>query len=716
MRLHARVTVLAVAATLAVVAVAGIALWQRNRQLTERSQQSLAQAQESGWNRLERASLAALRSGAQEQLAPQWWRDDWQSPARLALLATRLDRLAEAHPGWRIDVFDASRRRLYSSAIDLDPEPLLDGGWLARTLPGRAAATARGGLIQVNREHYYWVQAEPVGSGAAAGVLAVGVRVEQQLGELAELLGGQVYLVNLRGRVLAGTGKTEVFATTAVPAGNAVWTWKDVAGRAWLGIGQSLGGTDQRPVGSLVSVRDISAAAAADRQFLLGLGLLAGMVLCVVFVLLYGHLRAATEPLGLAVETLGGLARGDLEIGLDETDDQHDDEAGQIGRGVAALRRELLNLQMLRDERTRSRQQQERLIREQLRTLAESLEPASRSEILQALEGDATAGAEVPEGDPGDSAGVTGAAGAGGALGAGGTGGRRDHHLAELAGILSRLSGLITTQQARLLKLLDELRTALRDQALLVSLQQELDIARRMQLSILPRAAPPTRAARVVATMIPAREVGGDFYDYFMVGSDHLAVVVADVSGKGVPAAFFMAISRTLLKGSMQFIREPGAAIAQLNSQLCAENEQMMFVTMFFGLLDLRDGRLAYVNAGHNPPILLAGAEPARALAAARNMALAVVPDQPYREGELWLRPGDTLFLFTDGVTEAVDAREELFGEARLTAVLDAHRAAPARLPEVVIEAVRGFEAGCPQADDITCVVLNWHGAGGEAT
>lgn len=409
------------------------------------------------------------------------------------------------------------------------------------------------------------------------------------------------------------------------------------------------------------------------------------MLLALVFGLVYSYLRSVTEPLGRAVEHLDALARGDVDSGLDEADELESDEAGQISRGVSALRREMLNFQVLREERTRSRQQQERLIREQLRALAESLEPESREEIVRALEGDLSASGSA----------------------------RRDNHLAELAGILSRMSGLVTTQQARLLQLLDELRAAMASQALLVSLQQELEIARRMQLSILPRAAPSSERVAVAATMIPARDVGGDFYDYFPVGEHHFAIVVADVSGKGVPAAFFMAISRTLLKSSVLFLPKPAEVIAQLNNQLCAENEQTMFVTMFFGLLDLRDGTLTYVNAGHNPPVLLVAGQPAELVPTGRNVALAVAEGIAYQEGSLRMARGDALFLYTDGVTEATDPEGGLFGTDRLVRFLANTQVGPsvrAGLPERVVEAVRAFERGAAQADDITCVELVYVG------
>jgi phosphoserine phosphatase RsbU/P len=338
----------------------------------------------------------------------------------------------------------------------------------------------------------------------------------------------------------------------------------------------------------------------------------------------------------------------------------------------------MLNLQMLREERIRTRQQQERLIRRQLKLLAESLDESSRVEILKALE---------PEAEGRTSS---------------------DNDLAELARILGQMSGLVTTQQDRLVGLLKELRSAMEQQAILVTLQQELEIARSMQLSILPRQAPATDAVRVAALMIPAKEVGGDFYDYFLIDDDHLALVVADVSGKGIPAAFFMAISRTLLKSNALYVREPAQVVARLNDQLCAENEQMMFVTVFFGVLRLSTGEMSYVNAGHNPPLIGSRLRGVDMLPKGQNMALAVMDELSYITGQVTLAKGDTLLLYTDGVTEATNRAGELFGEARLVDIVGALHDAGDDLPQAVLRAVREFENGAAQADDITCVAVRY--------
>lgn len=407
----------------------------------------------------------------------------------------------------------------------------------------------------------------------------------------------------------------------------------------------------------------------------LALGLLVVMALVVA-----SRLRDALRPIDRTTQVLSAWTQGDLHPIPCARDLARADAAGQLARCVAALRIELLDLHVLREQRGQQRSAQAGLIRQQLRLLAASLGDDVRADILRALD---TASASH------------------------GAGSVADDSLAEITSILARMAGLVSTQQGRLVGLLRELHQAMSHQTVLAGLQQELEIARNMQLSILPRHPPPARDVEVAALMIPAREVGGDFYDYFMIDDDHLAFVVADVSGKGIPAAFFMAISRTLFKSNAMFLREPARVVARLNDQLCAENEQMMFVTAFFAVLDLRSGALDFVNAGHNPPVLRDCGAAVSLLPSNQNAALAVVTDVDFTPGRVQMRAGDTLLLYTDGITEAHDPGGRLFGEGRLLDTVMAH-GGPADLPSALLRQVRRFEGGIAQADDITCVAIRY--------
>ena len=205
--------------------------------------------------------------------------------------------------------------------------------------------------------------------------------------------------------------------------------------------------------------------------------------------------------------------------------------------------------------------------------------------------------------------------------------------------------------------------------------------------------------------------MGGDFYDFFMVDKDHLAAVVADVSGKGGPAALFMVIAKTLIKDHAQHGTSPDVVFTEVNRLLCETNDEGMFVTAWMGILELSTGHLAYVNAGHNPPLLRRADGKYDYLRTRSGLVLAGMEETRYRSCSLELSPGDALFIYTDGVTEATDASGQLYGEARLAAVLNANRdCAPEPLLSAVRADVEAFVGQAPQFDDITALSLCYYG------
>ena len=239
----------------------------------------------------------------------------------------------------------------------------------------------------------------------------------------------------------------------------------------------------------------------------------------------------------------------------------------------------------------------------------------------------------------------------------------------------------------------------------------ELHVATQIQADMLPRNFPafPQRGEfDIYATMTPAREVGGDFYDFFLIDPDHLAVVIADVSGKGVPAALFMVVAKTLIKNHAQAGLGPGRVFDLVNNQLCENNEAGMFVTAFLGILEISTGQFAYVSAGHNPPLVLRGGR-ADWLPGKRNFVLAGMEDIRYRQQQTVLEPGDRLFLYTDGVTEAQDPRGDFYTDARLQAFWTQNELALQPLPEQLQQLhsdIADFAGGAEQADDITMLLL----------
>ncbi len=707
MLLKTRIALLVAVATLALWTVSGVMLVQRDADLTQQLHTALLQTQQIAWKLQQEEANGQIEETITELLQSPLWRAAWRSQ-NMAEINEQLRQKLTGRAGWRADVYDAQQRLRLSTMAQLQLEPLMEGRWISQFLQARGQGVTSG-LSQISSERYYWVGARALEApvpekNGGVGVLAIGMELPLLLPALARSLGGEVFLLNVRGREIAGTepgllarqgwsvptrlGRVSDLESASASQGASANTATTAqSSRHSLAVVLPLAGPDGRKVGALLLVRDITRQRTAERQmtaFMLVLGVLFSAALGAG---LFVYLRRAFNPLERSVQVLNALSRGELNASLDEGDEALQDEAGQIARGVASLRLELLSLQMLRDERLRIRRQQERLIRTQLKLLADSLDDVSRLEILQALQTDGTQVVKPVDGP--------------------------DNTLADLAKILGRMSGLVTTQQGRLVALLKELRAAMEQQALLVSLQQELEIARSMQLSILPRQAPSTEVVEVDALMVPAKEVGGDFYDYFLVGDQHLALVVADVSGKGIPAAFFMAISRTLLKNNATLLAEPAHIMARLNDQLCSENEQMMFVTVFFGLLELATGKLDYVNAGHNPPVLRRADGTVSLLPSGQNTALAVIDGLDYVPGQLTLANGDLLLLYTDGVTEAANAQDQLFGETRMLDIVQAHQPgqpSQTSLTQAVLQQIRVFEAGAAQADDITCVSVLYKG------
>ncbi len=243
----------------------------------------------------------------------------------------------------------------------------------------------------------------------------------------------------------------------------------------------------------------------------------------------------------------------------------------------------------------------------------------------------------------------------------------------------------------------------------------ELDVAKNIQTSMLPNIFPPfpdKKEFNIFATMNAAKEVGGDFYDFYLLDENHLVVTIADVSGKGIPAALFMMISKTILKNFSMTMSNPNdfAAVMSLsNNQLCQNNDAMMFVTVFMGMLDIKTGEFTFVNGGHNPPLVYHKATDSyEYLKVAKNFVLGGMEDIDFKQQSIKLNKGDSIFLYTDGVTEALNPNDELYGEERLINCLNrSDKNLPIEeLLAFVRTDVNTHVDGAEQSDDITMLVL----------
>jgi sigma-B regulation protein RsbU (phosphoserine phosphatase) len=246
-------------------------------------------------------------------------------------------------------------------------------------------------------------------------------------------------------------------------------------------------------------------------------------------------------------------------------------------------------------------------------------------------------------------------------------------------------------------------------------IESELKIAHDIQMGILPKLFPPfpdRKELDIHATLVPAKEVGGDFYDFFFVDDDHLVIAIGDVSGKGVPASLLMAVTSTLIKAKSGKGIPPDRIMTGVNVDLCAESDSTMFVTCFLGILDLKTGDLAYSNGGHNVPYRFREDGSVLPFDNTTSMAMGVLKTFAYQTKSVRLSPGDGLVLYTDGVTEAMDPAWELYSEERFERFLGRISTLASKdMVEYTMAEVNRFSAGAPQSDDITLLVLRYLGS-----
>jgi sigma-B regulation protein RsbU (phosphoserine phosphatase) len=280
-------------------------------------------------------------------------------------------------------------------------------------------------------------------------------------------------------------------------------------------------------------------------------------------------------------------------------------------------------------------------------------------------------------------------------------------------GEIETLANSIEKMTADLITYIDNLTAVTAEKE---RISAELNVATQIQASMLPcifPAFPECTQFDIFACMQPAKEVGGDFYDFFLIDKNTLAVIIADVSGKGVPAALFMVIAKTLIKNNAQYGKSPQQVFETVNNMLCENNDTGMFVTAFMGYLQIDSGKFVFVNAGHNPPLIkkVEKGGDFELLKTPKCFVLAGMEDMPYKQSEIILSPNDELFLYTDGVTEADNHDKELFGEPRLLNIVNNMGSESLNeFTDKIKQKIDEFADGAEQADDITMLTLRYKG------
>lgn len=613
-----------------------------------------------------------------------------------------MDRVEALDLADRLEIYDPDGTPLYTSTAPLYPSAIVNADTLATVagtgdiLGGVGNEKAKSIAVTIT----FPIEASP--DGPLLGLASLARNITGPLSELSVAANAEVLIVNRRGRVLGGTGSDlwDRLEDTARLDRDNGFTYVSADGRSFLVSWFPLSAERGNLLARVVLVEDeTDRSVALERTSLRFLGFLAIVVLAggIIFSL---YLRSGFARLFGAVGVLQVLAQGDLSARVERPEHwagsrrRSDDEFSVMEEAVNRLRAELIAFARLRRSRIRLRLRQERLIRQKLVHLAETLEPEVRAEVLADLaEIEAASEADHQSADrmltKAKEDGVAGSEG-----------------LGLMALTFEKLATRVVDQQDRLSRLVEELREALRTKTAYLALQQELEIARRLQLAILPQAFSGHDAVALKGRMEPAKEVGGDFYDFFMLEGGRIGVVIADVSGKGIPAAFFMTISRTLMRAMTQRHVSPAACLAEVNDALVENNPEEFFVTVFYGVLDPAAGQFRYASAGHNPPVLLADGR-ASFLTISGNPPLGMLDGLVFREFEQHLAPGDGLVLYTDGVTEAFDADNTEYGDDRLLALLDGrHDRQPDDVLACVFADIEAFVQAAPQADDITCLSL----------
>jgi sigma-B regulation protein RsbU (phosphoserine phosphatase) len=507
---------------------------------------------------------------------------------------------------------------------------------------------------------------------AQGDLLSLGVPASEVLGQIARYLGADLVLRDLAGETLFASTSTLRDSASILRSGDTV----ELDDRLFRLEPTPTVNSAGALVGEILVLADATAEVKSRRLLLLVATALLVVAATVTCSALYGVIRDALDPLTDLARALQAVAGGDIFASA--AVGRRGDEVGAIGDALEALRSNTMALDRLQTGNRLAGLRERMLIAQEISRLTAVLEGPARQEILGLLEGEG----------------------------------------ATLGPAFARLSGHVVQQHRAMEELLAErtrdlalVRQALDERLQFNRMREELDVARRLQLSSLPTTYPERDCFRLHAAMVPAKEVGGDFCDLVMLDENRLLLMIGDASGKGVGAAIFIAMARSLLRAAMGRGATPGEALAQANDTLAADNPTLMFATAIVAVLDCRTGLLTYANAGHNAPRRRSAGGREGEVPVDIGMALGVMDGIDFADMTLQLEAGDYVLMFTDGVTEAVGPGETFFGDARLAAIVaDPANSEPAHLVEAVAQSVEVFAETEPQADDITMVALHWRG------
>ena len=593
----------------------------------------------------------------------------------------------------RLDLVSPTKEVLYSSMPAFAPAAAASDDALARMI--ERGWTGGGVAIDAERNVTLSVGVPLYDEdGATLAVAVYATDILEALTELKADTGAEALIVNRRGRLLVGTDPEvwERIGGTGGLAGSTsepVRSGDQVFSRAAFPLEAELGNL----VASVVTVQDVSAVFADQRRVSLITALAGAGFVLASLVGLTLYLRSALSRLTDGVVVLDALSRGDTQATVAVSEEESDDEVARIARAVNTFRTQTLALRRHRRRALLRRRQQERFIHGEMTRLADTLNEEERRDILNDL-----AEVQSPDG--------TADADAAHAASASDLEGGNELQMIGLA--FQKMTSRVGRQQQRLTTLVAQLQEALRTKTAYMALQRDLQIASRVQRSFLPGERFEAPGVKIQAAMHPAKEVGGDFYDFFLLDENRIGVVVGDVAGKGVPASMFMAVTRTVIRATARQVEYgPGECLRVVNDTLVEATAGDMFVTVFYGVYDVRDGSFVYTNGGHNSPVLVTR-DGVQRIPLTGGVALAMFDGLTYEEGLVTVPPGCKLFLYTDGVPESANMAEEEYGYERMEEILrqSADRSTGDTLV-MMLRSIEEFAGEAAQFDDITMVALD---------
>ncbi len=642
---------------------------------------------ENGLQRIERHQLEVTDN---EELRAAFETEDRDRLVRAAV--AMLDRLKIGGDINRLDLVDAEGKVIFSSVAALESNapvrPLLVRRLLAERMIGTGIGNDASRNVTLSRVLPFYAHGDNGDVPLGAAIMSLGINGALQ--DLQEASVAEALLINRRGRLLVGTEPDlwrvlRKSVQLSGPANQNLQVDDRFFSVTLLPLRANLGNL----VATLVVARDVSASFSQRRRVgWISLGLV-GTFLILALLALSFYLNRALSPLTTGATILNSLSQGDVSSVETIEIAEGNDELARIGRAINAFRSQTIAVKRQQRLRERRRRYQEGFIRAEMTRLADTLAGDVRDEVLSELSDiEMEMKKLLEEHDSGEAAG--------------------EALSLQMTGLaFEKMTDRVAAQQKLLTELVADLQRALKTRRDLVALQRDLEIAARVQLSFLPGESYRAEGVAIEATMSPARDVGGDFYDFFDLDEHCIGVVVADVAGKGVPAALFMAVARTLIRAlAVRFLKHPGACLEAANEMLVQSIREDIFVTVFYGVYDRRDGSFVYANGGHNAPALIVDGK-VETLPLTYGVLLAMFPGLKYAEATTHLPPGGKLFLYTDGVTESINSEEEEFGEERMNEVLRKGAAAgPGDTLESMLLAVDQHAESAEQFDDITMMVL----------